>query len=107
MSAASEGLQDGEKYNTSSIYTAKLHCKKVALSCRFPADFKLPRLGSRNQVLQSPAEVPLEPFSREPNATETGTVLSVILPITSFKAKKWLEVNFPSRGESQNFSLKP
>ena len=22
---------------------AKLHCKKVALSCRFPADFKLPR----------------------------------------------------------------
>ena len=24
----------------------KLRCKKVALSCRFPADFKLPRLGS-------------------------------------------------------------
>ena len=24
----------------------KLRCKKVALSCRFPADFKLPRLGT-------------------------------------------------------------
>ena len=24
----------------------KRHCKKVELSCRFPADFKLPRLGS-------------------------------------------------------------
>ena len=24
----------------------KLRCRKVALSCRFPADFKLPRLGS-------------------------------------------------------------
>ena len=24
----------------------KLRCRKVALSCRFPADFKLPRLGT-------------------------------------------------------------
>ena len=36
--------------NCSATLT-KLRCKKVALSCRFPADFKLPRLGTHVEDL--------------------------------------------------------
>ena len=33
----------------------------------------------------------------------TRVDLLLIVPITSFEAKKWLEVNFPSRGKVINF----
>ena len=35
-----------------SAMLEKLHCRKVALSCRFPADFKLPRLGPAEETLE-------------------------------------------------------
>ena len=76
-----------QQANNCSATLEKLHCRKVALSCRFPADFRPPRLG------------PAEPPDLERNRGVSQTSLF------SISLGKFLLVTGPLRDCPCRFSL--